>query len=278
MAQISLSGKFQILSRSATGTSDYNLIGLFSDDLSRFASTDVKVNDRVIDLAGNIYRIVAINSNASLMNIDVEDIEASGLPNTGGGAIQRPVGCNSIDVPAAGLSNDLLTIITHNAYIKVADSFCGNDYCDYTASVDEVTGATFEGIAINGIFYTYTGTPIVLTGATADEEIETFVNGVGLGVFEINGYTISPTGTTYTISSFNENTVNFIRHNDGSDNDTVFVETCSSGGGGLTINGYYDTHEDALAGGVTFDELFKLTNNNPYGMVEGSVVAQILVS
>lgn len=258
MAKINLSAKFQIFSRSAGGIADYNIIGFFNDEMSLYASTDVEVNDRVIDLAGNIYRIAAINSDASIMNLDVEDIEGNGLPNIGGGLIFKPTGCVPINLPASGIANDLNNIVTHDRIISLTEFVCEDDFCQYSANISELTGATFEGITINDTFFAYTGSTITLNTPEAENSILDHLNGLGLGIFEINNFTIGISGTTYTISSSNINTVNSIRHNDGSDNDTDFSNSCDSigGGGGGELTYIYNSNEaliKSIGTGVTYN-------------------------
>lgn len=115
-------GRFQIFNAVAGGSADFIADGLFFDESADFTASDASVGNQVYDVLGNLYEIAAINSTVPF-NVDIIDLEGSGIPSNGAGIVFDPTINYQYVIPtrvANGIT-EYLKLKTRNRSIQQID-------------------------------------------------------------------------------------------------------------------------------------------------------------
>jgi len=124
---IGFAAKFQITS--ATGGDPYNIVGIVSDDLSRFTGSDVQINDSIYIIDGSDLYVLAVTSITSVVGPTVtlvanDPLDAGVSIPTGQAAILRPTNNYTLPVYISGLRDDLRSMIM-NRQAQLIDEITG---------------------------------------------------------------------------------------------------------------------------------------------------------
>lgn len=124
---INFAAKFQITS--ATGSDPYNIVGIVSDDLSRFTGSDVHVNDSIYVIDGSDLYVLAVTSITSVVGPTVtlvaNDPNNAGVAiPTGQAAILKPTTNYKLPLYISGLRSDLQSMV-QNRFAQRVDLITG---------------------------------------------------------------------------------------------------------------------------------------------------------
>ena len=124
---LNFAARFQITS--ATGGDPYNIVGIVSDDLSRFTGSDVAINDSIYVIDGSDVYVLAVTSITSVVGPTVtlvanDPLDAGVSIPTGQAAILRPTNNYTLPVYISGLRDDLRSMIM-NRQAQLIDEITG---------------------------------------------------------------------------------------------------------------------------------------------------------
>lgn len=124
---LNFAAKFQITS--ATGGDPYNIVGIVSDDLSRWTGSDVAINDSIYVIDGSDVYVLAVTSITSVVGPTVtlvanDPLDAGVSIPTGQAAILRPTNNYTLPVYISGLRDDLRSMIM-NRQAQLIDEITG---------------------------------------------------------------------------------------------------------------------------------------------------------
>lgn len=124
---LTFAAKFQITS--ATGGDPYNIVGIVSDDLSRWTGSDVQINDSIYVIDGSDVYVLAVTSITSVVGPTVtlvanDPLDAGVSIPTGQAAILRPTNNYTLPTYISGLRDDLRSMMM-NRQAQLIDDITG---------------------------------------------------------------------------------------------------------------------------------------------------------